>query len=230
MAKKNEPRFPWQKQEWETDGAFRAFSRFYLVQEPPRSVSAAYREYRRDKLARQGKSPDQIRQSVAGKAASGTWRRWSMAQNTNYDRLPGSLTWQERAALYDDYQAALIREKLEARRHKARLKAAEIGEQLREKAREALDIIRSEDLNGHAIAQLAKVGVELERLAYGESTENVQHTGMVVGVGSERFAGLEDEELDEEIERLLRVDERFRRLAPGSTSRDAGRPGGEAEG
>jgi hypothetical protein len=81
----------WERQDWDTDASYARFTEFYLPLSPPRSMVDAYNKYKASRG--QGKS----------KQVSGTWNRWFYGQDSSGDAIPGSKTWAERAAAYDDY-------------------------------------------------------------------------------------------------------------------------------
>ena len=93
---------PWEKQPWESTEAFQAFTTYYLnMRNRPRKIAAAYRGY----LAANGKpvKPEQ--------AAPGYWMRWAQGKNTKGQVIPGSMTWKERAAVYDQWLQRSITER-----------------------------------------------------------------------------------------------------------------------
>lgn len=81
---------PWDKQPWETSVSFHAFVTYYINQTPPRSSRAAYARYQKDngKKAKSGGTP-------------GYWNRWVQGRDINGVKIPGALSWQERAGAYD---------------------------------------------------------------------------------------------------------------------------------
>lgn len=85
------------KQDWETMTAFRAFSDYYLHQEPPRNVNEAYRKYYFEKKNKVVKK---------GKQAPRYFRYWASAKDhKKATKIPGALSWADRAAAYDEYRA-----------------------------------------------------------------------------------------------------------------------------
>jgi hypothetical protein len=154
----------WERQDNETDAAWSAFQVYRDLLPADRSYDAAYREkYNKPPTAH---APLYL-------------RRWAHAHN-----------WRERAAEYDRHQDEVIREALVTRRLQARQETADLGELLRKKAANAARMLvavtqQAGEMNGREvwilevkltpsdIARLASTGVELERLALGESTENL---------------------------------------------------------
>lgn len=90
---------PWERQDWETAAAWRAFQRF-IAQERPRNITAAYREDQ----AKRGKDTAHIT------APSGQWKVWAAGTH----RGGQGLSWKERERLYDQHMAALLQERKEA--------------------------------------------------------------------------------------------------------------------
>jgi hypothetical protein len=127
----------WQRQPFDTPASFDRFSRFYLVQEPPRSVETAYRQWRQ----KTGRKP-------AGKMP-GSWT--AMAWPTDHP------SWPARAAAYDDHLAALRLSEWE-RQH---MPAAEVIARLSAMARgdigEFSDVLTfRQDLKDHPKSDLVK--------------------------------------------------------------------------
>lgn len=83
----------WERQEYDTDASWLAFSEHYLPQQPPRSVNAAFRTYR-------GLDGD------TNKTANGYFRQWSRGHDKEDQPIPDSLMWEERASAYDAYVSA----------------------------------------------------------------------------------------------------------------------------
>lgn len=98
----------WERQTWDTAASFRSFN-YYLAQKPPRSVDESYRLWLADKYPHK-------RPINATKRAAKAWRAWSRGQTPKGIPIPDTKTWQQRAAAYDDYLAALDRQLWESRR------------------------------------------------------------------------------------------------------------------
>lgn len=112
-------RQPWERQPWDTKQSWQAF-RIYLLQEQPRSLIKALREYQRSI----GREPTR-RNTIPG-----YWKTWSSER--------GELTWAQRAAAYDDYLAEQEREKWEKRRLELKEQEWEIGSKLLERGQQML--------------------------------------------------------------------------------------------
>lgn len=107
-AKKHEPtQKPWERQTWDTNAGYNYFHKYYLPQPIPRSLDVAYRAYlaERDGVFTVNDSwvlPDKYK----GKRASGSWRNWAHAvkgKGSRPKKIPGALTWSERAGAFDDF-------------------------------------------------------------------------------------------------------------------------------
>src|SRR3712207_5841253 len=90
----------WERRPWDTEASYRAFADFYLVQEPERSLDAAYRAYRQHK----GDSGD------TAQRAPGTWRNWFAGKDSKGEYIPMACGWAKRAQAWDDYQNSLALE------------------------------------------------------------------------------------------------------------------------
>jgi len=86
-----ENRQPWDQQPWDTDVSFKAFL-LYLELDPPRSVNEAYRVYAG------------VRKGTA-KDAPNFFRFWAQAKKRNGHLIEGALSWEARAAAWDDHLA-----------------------------------------------------------------------------------------------------------------------------
>ena len=120
---------PWEKQPWETAEAFQAFTTYYLnMATRPRKIAAAYRTY----LDAQGQTPDRNR------PAPSHWLRWSQGKNKKGARVPGSITWKERAAAYDSWLQRRIAEQRVKRSNSVIIKWETLTTLLLGKAEEAI--------------------------------------------------------------------------------------------
>jgi len=118
---------PWERQAWESAADFRSF-RFYFDQEPPRSVDEAFRRWR---LQRGYKEATYFR-------APGLWRRRSLGQDRNGNRIPGSLTWRERADAWDAHLTELANAKVEREWGRLAMQKAEVLGRLAQQARASI--------------------------------------------------------------------------------------------
>lgn len=80
--------------------------------------------------------------------------------------------WLERSRAFDDEQDAIRAKIFHKRRIAAIESQANLGGYMREKAMEGLDTLDTTSMDAGSIARLAEVGVKIERLAYGDSTDN----------------------------------------------------------
>lgn len=134
----------WEKQPYDTSASFDAFHRYYLSQDPPRSVEKAYRLAYADK---HGLSPKEVQK----KQASGTWKKWAWPKGK-----PEALTWQQRAQAFDDHLAALQREEWEQQHMSEAEALARIAEHARGSLAEFADVVTIADLKDHPKAHLIK--------------------------------------------------------------------------
>lgn len=95
-------------------------------------------------------------------------RDWSVKYN-----------WVERAAEWDAEQDRIIRKENEEARKKMLKVHAELGNALLVKAARGLKNLPDDALTAFDIARLVEVGSKLERLARGESTDNIELHGSV---------------------------------------------------
>lgn len=130
---------------------------------------------------------------------------------TTIEGLSAKNNWVERAAAYDVYRMELERFSNEQAVKKMHDIHAQLGVQLLTKATRGLTVLKDEELSAQDIARLADVGVKIERLSRGDSTENTavsgkvtaEHTGKVEMTGAiPDMSSLTDQEL-EELEQIL---------------------------
>ncbi len=141
----------WEIQEGETARQYHAFAHFRSMPPDGRSIRNAYINHRTDC---KGRTDEYSRPK-----GTPSWEIWSAKNN-----------WVERALAHDVHLDHLAMESEEevflaaVERHKnlARLMQAKAAQKLGE--------IDTSDLSANAMIQLAKVGVEIERLALGEPT------------------------------------------------------------
>lgn len=87
----------WDRQAWDTYTAHGRFRLYYLPQTRPRSISRAWRQWRKD----EGQPVADQRQ------APRRWRYWAAGAKGPGPKMPGAMTWYERAADYDRYMALI---------------------------------------------------------------------------------------------------------------------------
>lgn len=85
--------------------------------------------------------------------------------------------WVSRAAAYDEYLDELAREQNEAEIIKMRKNHALLASQMITKAAKRLLTMPEEEITAADLVRLVDVGVKIERLSRGESTENRQISG-----------------------------------------------------
>lgn len=127
-------------------------------------------------------------------------------------KLSAKNDWVSRAAAYDSYLDAKTREQSEAEIIEMRKNHALLASQMIKKAAKRLLTIPEEEITATDIVRLVDVGVKIERLSRGESTENKQISGeakithqgevKVRNPGDLNLSSLSDEELVE-LEQLL---------------------------
>jgi len=182
---------PWERQPEETNAAWRVFQVYRDLPSYHRSIKAALRV-------------------VYGEKGG----------NNNYHliRTQSRLNrWEERVAEYDRYFDSLMLRELETRRLQTRIETADLGELMRSKAADALEVldatiyrtVKQADgttkkvlrttLSVNEITRLAEVGVKLERLALGEDDEQ-GGGGVRVTVHMER---VDPRSLDERAREIL---------------------------
>jgi len=120
-------------------------------------------------------------------------------------KLSAKNNWVERAAAYDEYLDELAREQNEAEIIKMRKNHALLASQMITKAAKRLLTMPEEEITAADLVRLVDVGVKIERLSRGESTENKQisgettlkHTGAVTvkATNELNLSDLSDEEL-----------------------------------
>lgn len=87
--------------------------------------------------------------------------------------------WKRRADKYEEYYDALKASALHRRKMEMIERQADLGRRMQQTADMGLDCMEVEELSAQDIARLAGEGVKIERLALGDSTENVDTRGAV---------------------------------------------------
>lgn len=129
----------WERQEFDTEASFNAFHKYYLSQEPPRSVDEAYRRWYAN---RHGAGTEQ------GRIAPGIWRGWAWPKDNP--------SWGNRAQAFDDHLAALQRAKWEAEHMNEAEVLARLAQQARGSLGDFKGVMTLDDLEGHPFAHLVK--------------------------------------------------------------------------
>ena len=146
---------PWERQTWESVGAYNRFLDYYLsLPSSERSLRTAYNNYRRDR----GMAP-------ARSGPPGAWQRWSSAHDKYGAPIPGAMSWDERAKAWDFYLA--------------KLKAQELAKQAQEEAgkwaKRRIELLEEEWEVGSALLDRAK-----EMMSKGALFRKVARDGRVV--------------------------------------------------
>jgi hypothetical protein len=97
--------------------------------------------------------------------------------------LSSQFNWPLRAAAYDDYMEGRLRKRLEESRLRMKERQVKLGISMQDMAQTSLQtgVIQPESVSD--IVKLAESGTRIERLAQGESTENVAQGVSVVWSG-----------------------------------------------
>lgn len=173
---------PWERQSWDTAASYRAFHDFYLLQDPPRLIDAAFRGYRDE--------PEGSKRT-----ANAYFRRWARGHGSDDKPIKGAIPWEARAAAWDDHLRALDREMWERRYKDLREREWQVANELLAKAEKMLerplDTAKSNTEDGKEIvvvkpkwgprdaALMAKTGSELARMAaeIAPLRQRHEHTG-----------------------------------------------------
>lgn len=189
----------WERQPGEGNKSWVSFCAYRDMPPGERSMAAAFRIYVERPTARQ---------------ANDNW--WALRKQWH---------WAERVVAYDRHMDDLYRKELEARRIQARVETADLGQAMRQKAMEAVAelkaitttvrkvdgkrvrVVRS-SLSPGQIAQLAKVGVKLERLALGEDSGRGPTAAVQVNVVTDgRLVEQAEEIIDARKESAIDIDQ-----------------------
>ncbi len=115
---------PWEMQPWDTVYSFQRFNDYYLLQDPPHTLIAAYRLYR----LKTGLNQAYLKRL---RSLSSAWARWAYARNGNNEPIDGALTWEQRANAFDRHRMQRYLRELEqtwgARRQELREAEWKIG-------------------------------------------------------------------------------------------------------
>lgn len=150
MGKRKENVYPWERIPWETSREYQKFCAY-------RDMNSSDKPIRKRSLQRLAKelglSLDHLK------------------------KLSAKNDWVSRAAAYDEYLDELAREQNEAEIIKMRKNHALLASQMITKAAKRLLTMPEEEITAADLVRLVDVGVKIERLSRGESTENRQISG-----------------------------------------------------
>lgn len=220
----------WERQPWDTNASYQAFKEYYLPAEEPGRLINAYRQYRREKGAKR-----------ASENVPGNWSRWSRGCHpTTGERLPGAVTWAERAAAFDAHVAEQELKQLaaeKARNKKQRLRVLEGALAQLTLVWSQLDFRPKLDANGRvsqpelppfrdAIGALRVVMGEL-RTEYDDipALKVAGPDGRPLPAGGHDYTDLSDEEL---LDRIREYESRRAGDVPGAAA-GAGAPGAQPD-
>ena len=203
MAKDQQDRELWEQQPGESGTLFAHF--------------VFYRDMRYPKVTRQVKDEDgKIKKTTTETVMDGTvpyekrsLRKTAEALGMNKRTIANQSAkwdWVRRCEAYDAHVDRMNREANEAAIRKMKQDHALLAQQMLRKATRRLLTMPEEEITAAELARIVDVGVKVERLSRGESTENqaVTHTGEVEVKRDAPLdlSGLSNEELDQ-FERLL---------------------------
>ena len=203
MAKDQQDRELWEQQPGESGTLFAHF--------------VFYRDMRYPKVTRQVKDEDgKIKKTTTETVMDGTvpyekrsLRKTAEALGMNKRTIANQSAkwdWVRRCEAYDAHVDRMNREANEAAIRKMKQDHALLAQQMIRKATRRLLTMPDDEISAAELARIVDVGVKVERLSRGESTENqaVTHTGEVVVKRDAPLdlSGLSNEELDQ-FERLL---------------------------
>lgn len=146
---------PWERQEGETSKAYAAFCRYRRMDPSKRSLEASL-----------------------GRDKSSGKLRYVQDLSSKHD-------WVARAAAYDDYKDALVRQRLEQQRLDMAERQAAVARAMLDKAKQRIESIDLSSLLPQDVARWVDVATKTERLALGEPTDNVReevHGSIDLGV------------------------------------------------
>lgn len=134
---------------------------------------------------------------------------YKLKRHQPFGVLSVKFKWEERAEAYDKYLEKKVREVHESAILKMAENHALLGEQMVKKAAKRILTIPEEEISAAEVARLADVGVKIERLSRGQSTENQSVTGTVEHEGEIKVKKEPDQDLsnltNEELEQLERL-------------------------
>lgn len=203
MAKDQQDRELWEQQPGESGTLFAHF--------------VFYRDMRYPKVTRQVKDEDgKIKKTTTETVMDGTvpyekrsLRKTAEALGMNKRTIANQSAkwdWVRRCEAYDAHVDRMNREANEAAIRKMKQDHALLAQQMIRKATRRLLTMPDDEISAAELARIVDVGVKVERLSRGESTENqaVTHTGEVEVKRDAPLdlSGLSNEELDQ-FERLL---------------------------
>ena len=203
MAKDQQDRELWEQQLGESGTLFAHF--------------VFYRDMRYPKVTRQVKDEDgKIKKTTTETVMDGTvpyekrsLRKTAEALGMNKRTIANQSAkwdWVRRCEAYDAHVDRMNREANEAAIRKMKQDHALLAQQMIRKATRRLLTMPDDEISAAELARIVDVGVKVERLSRGESTENqaVTHTGEVEVKRDAPLdlSGLSNEELDQ-FERLL---------------------------
>lgn len=203
MAKDQQDRELWEQQPGESGTLFAHF--------------VFYRDMRYPKVDKQVKDGDgNVKRTTTETVMDGTvpyvkrsLRKTAEALGINKRTIANQSTkwdWVRRCEAYDAYVDRMIREANEAAIRKMKQDHALLAQQMIRKATRRLLTMSDDEITAAELTRMVDVGVKVERLSRGESTENqaVTHSGEVEVKRDAPLdlSGLSNEELDQ-FERLL---------------------------